>query len=356
MCVTPRTFQIRTKDGWYRPVELACRKCWQCRANRVSDWVGRATAENETSTASYFVTLTYGHTGRYGEPLAQRAKSLDYRDVQRWLKRIRNAGHNVRYIVAGEYGPKKGRTHWHAVLFFRGKLPDVKLGFKYWNSGPNTMDPFWQDGNTVWEEFHPQNAKYVCKYMLKPSDDERLAMARISRFPPLGDDYFKRLAEKYVENGLSPQDFEYKFESMGNARPYHLQGVSRENFLAHFIKKWREKHGGPTWPYSEIIEEYLHGKAEYEPLTEPVRFMKTEKPFEPPPVGFDLYVDAKLNVWACYNRARPEGAPLFWSFDEDGFPAWRAEIVTATEAKRRREAYASRLTPPELDVRSKGRR
>lgn len=375
MCKTPRMIFKRSEDGGYfRAYQVACRHCWQCKGNRVWDWVGRAIAENETATKSFFVTLTYGNTNRYGEVLTDKARSLHYKDVQRWLYRIRKK-YRVRYIVTGEYGPKKGRAHWHALLFFYGAVPDVKLGYKYWgNRGFNT-DPFWKDGATMWKAFAPEHAKYVCKYMLKAGDGNESieTKAMLSKKPPLGHEHFMGRAEQYVAQGLSPQDLTYHFPEVRfgtkNPKPrtYVLQGVSAENFLQHFVEKWREKYGADSWPYSELLEEFIDSEAAIEAdadrlereLTRPVReshtletpwFVPMQKQSFPTELPCKLYVDRKLNLWAISDPSEPEAAPRFWSYNEDGFSGWHdvPNLVTEAKASMLREAYVSRLTPPEL--------
>lgn len=376
MCVTPRTIFKRI-DGYFRPYQVACRHCWQCRHNRIWDWVGRAIAENETATRSFFVTLTYGNTNRYGEVLSERARSLHYEDVQKWLKRIRK-NHDVRYVVTGEYGPLKGRAHWHALLFFYGAVPDVKLDFDYWGNRPFNTDPFWKDGKTRWAKFEPSRAKYVCKYMLKAGEgnEAELTKAMLSKKPPLGHEYFQRRAARYVEQGLSPQDLTYHFPEVkwGTKNPqprtYVLQGVSADRFIEDYIEKWRAKHGRDNWPYSELIEDYLDREAAIEAdsvrlerqlsrpqkeahsLEMPWYVPRQEQPFPESEKPCELYVDRKLNLWACSDPSMPRRAPRYWAFDENGFSGWQEvpNLVTEAKASALRAAYALRLPPPELST------
>lgn len=354
MCVTPRTVHVMTGGGW-RAYEVACRYCWQCQNRRVWDWVGRAIAENETATRSFFVTLTYGHTDRYGESLAPKAHSLEYKDVQRWLYRIRKK-HRVRYVVTGEYGSRKGRAHWHALLFFQGSVPDVKLDYRYWGNREFNVDPFWKDGHTMWRSFDPLHAKYVCKYMLKGSADQTAAM--ISKKPPLGHYYFAQRAERYVEQGLSPQDLVYKFPEVkwGKKNPapreYVLQGVSADNFLSRFVERWREVHGSDSWPYSEVVEEFLDREARPAREVLTLELERDQRPAWVPPVakpwqvpdGHVLYVDEKRNLWCCFDPSAPNRRPLYWSFDSEGQRAWRDVIVTETQAEALRADYAKRTS------------
>lgn len=364
MCVTPRTIFVSV-GGQFREYVVACRKCWQCKADRVWDWVGRAIAENESATKSFFVTLTYGQTDRYGEALDDRARALHYPDVQKWLKRIRWS-HDVRYVVTGEYGSFKGRAHWHALLFFRGSVPDVKVDYRYWGNRPFNSDPFWTDGHTMWREFDPSHAKYVCKYMLK-QEDKALTRAALSKRPPLGHDYFMARAERFVDQGLSPQDLVYSFPEVTygkknrEPRKFVLQGVSRENFLSHFVQAWRKRHGRDSWPYSSPVEEWLD--EESRPAMDELRLDlklggKREVPhvLERPwyvPEGYGLAVDKRLNLWTCSHPSVGELSKLYWAFDENGFSRWLAvpNLVTEAEARALREAFASRQQPPDFDPR-----
>lgn len=345
--------------------------------------MGRSIAENETATKSFFVTLTYGSTNRYGEVLTDRARSLHYEDVQKWLKRIRKR-YNVRYVVTGEYGPLKGRAHWHALLFFYGTVPDIKLDFDYWGNRPYNTDPFWYDGKTRWSKFEPSRAKYVCKYMLKAGegDDSLERKAMLSKKPPLGQDYFFRRAEEYVAQHLSPQDLKYHFPEVKwgkkNPKPreYVLQGVSGANFLQHFVESWRKKHGRDDWPYSELIEEYLADEVspalnmEINAMRESLPTRKERHTLEMPwyvpeqeqsfprAEPCELYVDRRLNLWACSDPSMPDRAPRFWSYDENGFSGWHEtpNLVTEAKASSLREAYVSALPPPDISLTAKASR
>lgn len=372
MCITPRTVFQRI-EGHFRPYVVACRNCWQCRQNRIWDWVGRSIAENETATKTLFVTLTYGNTNRYGEVLTDRARSLHYEDVQKWLKRIRKK-HVVRYIVTGEYGPLKGRAHWHALLFFYGPAPDVKLDFDYWGNRDFNSDPFWKDGKTRYAKFEPARAKYVCKYMLKAGDgnDSLERKAMLSKKPPLGHEYFMRRAEQHVRQGLPIRDLTYHFPEVTwgkkNPKPrtYVLQGVSGENFISHYIETWRRIHGSDSWPYSELVEEYLDREAALDAdtvrlereLSRPARethslempwYVPEQEQSFPTVKPCELTVDRRLNLWACSDPSMPWRAPRYWSFDENGFSGWHEvpNLVTEAKAKNLREAYALLLNPPE---------
>lgn len=232
---------VRLEDG----TEVACRKCWQCRSNRVNDYVGRCIAEAQTSDYVLPVTLTYA-----GD--VPGAAVLILSDFQKFMKRLRFAGYSVRYIVAGEYGSLRGRAHWHAVLFFKGKHPTVdlerRINWKYWPHGFA-----WCDAPS------PASYKYVLKYMLK--DQSQMVSVNkfsLSRNPVLGYDWIMKLADMHAEQGLVPRTFEYSFPdvSFGQKRPvFWLQGKARELFLERFQVSWYS-HRSKDIPMTGVYADY----------------------------------------------------------------------------------------------------
>jgi hypothetical protein len=237
MCISPN----KLDDG----TEVACRKCKLCKRNRVNDLVGRCIAESRYSEKTYAVTLTYANDAGVN------AVTLVYKDVQDFLKRLRKR-YDVRYIVAGEYGTAKGRAHWHIILFFKDKYPEIKenvrVDWKYWHKGFS----YFQQPD--WKGF-----QYVLKYVLKDTDldsaDSHLAM---SKKPPLGHEFFMDLAETHVEQAVIPRSFKYKVGGVrkdnGTEKVFMMQGKTRENFMAAFKNGWIEKYGKE--PFSEFFEEW----------------------------------------------------------------------------------------------------
>lgn len=237
MCRTPN----RLDDG----TEVGCRKCWQCKRNRVNDLVGRCIAESKYATQTYAVTLTYANDAGVN------AVSLVYKDVQDFMKRLRKR-YKVRYICAGEYGTAKGRAHWHIILFFKGEAPkieeDVRVNWKYWDKGYS----YFQQPD--WKGF-----QYVLKYVLKDTDldsaDSHLAM---SKKPPLGYEFFEELAKQHVEQAIIPRSFKYKVGGVkkdnGTEKVFMMQGKTRENFMNAFKQGWIDEYGKE--PTSEFYEEW----------------------------------------------------------------------------------------------------
>lgn len=308
---------------------VPCHSCWQCRSNRINDWVGRCIAERETAVASTVVTLTYG-----GGDTPQ-SRFLRKSDITQYMKAIRNAGHKVRHFAVGEYGSLKGRAHWHIVLFWQSPMPHRDMR-------KMVDDEFWPHGHTLWDEADGASIRYVMKYINKDISDNAAQNAlSMSKKPMLGTDFFYDLAGRYVDSGLSPQKPYYKFKDVldlsGKPQLYYMPPLVCERFIAMFIARWKLESGKTHWPSSELVDKYHDKMAGYLP---PLRFEKRqfrEGPWMLPPDGSKPRFDEKLNSF----YALIDGRKLFWSFDERGQRAWRDEVVTETEATSRQAAYVA---------------
>jgi len=256
--------------------EIACRNCWQCRAAKVDDWVGRNTAESLTARASHSITLTYGPDENGNEDHI-RAKVLTYSDVQKFIKRLRKDGYPCRYFACGEYGDEKGRAHWHLMIYWLGAVPDVPLEKRF------TLEQ-WKHGWAYFEMPHENSVRYICKYITKNIGKEgRQAKMAMSKKPPLGAAYFQQRANWYVDQGLAPKEPFYSFpdilDGKGNAQKFYLKGASREIFLRAYCVHWYRKHRKRRhMPSSELVEQYLDERARrrtrsefyFEPIKRPL--------------------------------------------------------------------------------------
>jgi len=246
--------------------EIPCRECWQCRNDKINDWVGRCIAENKTSKAAHFITLTYGKDDNDSSEHI-RTQLLTYSDVQKYFKLLRSKGYKFRYLIAGEYGSLKGRSHWHLIMYWKGMVPEHELSDHLKIRRFN--DKLWPHGHQVWKKVTPETVRYVCKYINKDiGKDERQAHFSMSKKPPLGFDYFNDLALKYVKQGLAPQDFIYSFpeyKKHGKKVEFRMTGTTAQNFVKKFLELWPTMHEGHT-PSSDIIDKYEDNNAQYEGL------------------------------------------------------------------------------------------
>lgn len=243
MCLAPS----KISDGQF----VACRGCDICRQNRVNDLIGRCIAEQSTATKTVAVTLTYAGDG-------PESAVLRYADVQKFLKLLRakrGGNYKVRYICAGEYGTKKGRAHWHLVLFFYGDAPNVSLETRFnWK--------YWPHGFVYFQQPDYKGFKYVMKYALKQMDQDGYSKAlSMSKKPPLGYAFLMNLADDMAEKGLALHSPEYAFAHVlaqdGRAKRYWLQGRMREKFLDRYYIMYRMLHRcDPPWS-DFFVEKYL---------------------------------------------------------------------------------------------------
>jgi hypothetical protein len=240
-------------------------------------------AEQATSDQTFSVTLTYaGDTPN--------AAVLCYRDIQLFLKRLRNEGFSPRYIVAGEYGTKKGRAHWHLVLFLKGKRLQIVRASERVNDWQIVLPSFENDskarvqfapwsnpsegrGFVYFQEPDYGGFRYAMKYALKQqgndSDEKALSM---SKKPPLGYEFFMNMADDLVDAQLPVQLPTYAFrgelDAKGKHRKFCLQGRMREMFLDRYAISWALVHGGRP-PASEwYSEQYLDKIARASPLVD----------------------------------------------------------------------------------------
>lgn len=343
MCINP----VRLPNGQ----DVACHHCWQCVRRKIDDWTGRCIAESKTAAITRSVTLTYGRDPLYNAVDHLAAAVLTYSDVQKYLRSMRDAGYKVRYLFVGEYGAKKGRAHWHGILFFDGpKLPLRALD-------RNIDDEHWPHGFSFWQQVTSADAiSYVTKYIAKEAvTEERQYHCGLSKMPPLGDQWFRQEAEKYVDHRLAPQDLFYSFPEVrdrkGRVKVFVMQKHSptANNFLRAYCDAWLKKYPANEMPNSELVEEFLDSEAARGSPEEAVKVLAMEragamklrdsvsKPVfsgvvnKPKDSDLRSWMDPdrvtfseRLNVW----RYEFEGSqsPWYWAKDPDGVWSWRAKI------------------------------
>lgn len=154
--------------------KVPCGKCPECKRRRVSAWSFRLMQEEKRSLSAHFITLTYDT--KFVPITRSGFMSLDKRDVQLFFKRLRKcvgaSSPNVRikYYLAGEYGGKTCRPHYHAILF------NV--------CNPYDVERCWNRGAVHYGTVSGASVGYTLKYMDKP---KRIPMHRNDdRLPEFG--------------------------------------------------------------------------------------------------------------------------------------------------------------------------
>ena len=214
----------------YDLIRIPCGKCIGCKLDYAREWSARIVMESlDYPDRSLFVTLTYDddHLPCYIEDSKQlyhgvdlakrygviRGATLFKKDVQDWLKRLRfTVFYNydecnrlpIRYYLAGEYGSKGHRPHYHVCLF--GLPNDLvqegvsKLGDPLFQS--QLINETWSQGFTVVGRLNASTASYTARYTLKKAqgqDDsynDALGIERefvcMSRRPGIGLNFYNK--------------------------------------------------------------------------------------------------------------------------------------------------------------------
>lgn len=151
-------------------IPVPCGRCKACLENRKREWVSRLRLELLQHDTGSFVTLTYKD-----DP-----GDLFKFHIQRFVKRLRNAHRDfgvpdfsLRYFFGGEFGTKRGRPHWHGLLYGVDCLSDPWLpwctGFK--DNHPiyssRLLQRIWSHGIVSVDRITPFRVKYVAKYVTK---------------------------------------------------------------------------------------------------------------------------------------------------------------------------------------------
>lgn len=236
MCVSPSFVYVTGPNGTRRN-EVACGWCWSCQKNRVNDLVGRCLLEQSDSAWSVALTLTYDDK-KLDHP--SQTKVIQKADAQKFLKRLRKR-YKVRYLVAGEYGSKKGRVHFHLILFGQGNPPP-------WHSGMGDLpDNLWKYGHVfVDQEVSERSIRYIAKYLLKGAKRKKTRFdnrynkewVSYSTRPIMGERFIRDLAAQYAAERLFPHNFTYIPPGSNARRRYTLTGEGRWILLDGIFDAW----------------------------------------------------------------------------------------------------------------------
>lgn len=147
-------------------VPFPCGQCLPCRINKRRVWTHRLMLESLVHGDNCFVTLTYDD-----EHLPP-GNTLVKRDAQLFMKRLRYQlePFKIRYYLAGEYGTKSGRAHYHAILF--GVGPERA----------SLISSCWPAGFALTGTFSQDSAQYVAGYVTKKCVKKDDLSGRIPEF------------------------------------------------------------------------------------------------------------------------------------------------------------------------------
>lgn len=205
--------------GFYYAL-IPCGKCLGCRIDYARDWCHRMCFElKDNDEKAIFLTLTYNNENVPRSDSG--ALTLCKRDLQLFFKRLRKffSDRKIRFYIAGEYGPRTFRPHYHSIVYglTLSDFPDLRLigsnelKDPYFSSP--TLEKIWSNGFVLFSSVSYKTCSYVSRYVLKkrfrsdfsPFDDRLPEFNLSSRRPGIG---FTN-AYKYVSSGLNFFDFAF---------------------------------------------------------------------------------------------------------------------------------------------------
>lgn len=206
---------------------VPCGVCIGCRIDRAEGWAIRALHEAKMhglEPGSAFLTLTFDPDHL---PVDNSVR-LDV--MQKFMKRLRKAvGVRVRFLLCGEYGDRRGRAHYH-VLVFGFRFPD-RVRYKttdvgHWLFTSELLSKVWPFGMALVGDVSFQSARYVGGYVTKKIGGE-LAEAHYTRQSPVDGNWYE-VEPEFASMSLKP--------GLGES--------------------WFAKFSGDVFPSDEVIVDY----------------------------------------------------------------------------------------------------
>ena len=258
------TFNRNESLGRFGLLTFPCGVCRDCRISKSREWAIRCYHEAAMHERNCWLTLTFKH-----DPV-----TIAKRDIQVFVRALRQAGHSFSYYAVGEYGEKLSRPHYHVCLFgtdFEDKYAWQKSRGGLLYRSPQ-LEKYWEHGHALIAELTQENAAYTARYTMKKIGGEKAAdhyvreyhgipvnvhpeFALMSLKPPIG----KRWIEKYYRD-VFPGDFvAYKGKQYPVPR-YYYQWLAIEHPELH--ERVREKRVQHFKDAEYISGKDMHQRAE----------------------------------------------------------------------------------------------
>lgn len=144
-------------------IQVPCGTCILCQEEKARQWAVRIAHEAQQWDISSFITLTYAP-----EKIPPNG-SLRYADLQKFWKRLRKRGAELRYYAVGEYGDETMRPHYHACVFGQGFIDNRIIIRKeptmLWLSPE--LEEAWGQGQVSVGALTYETARYTASYVTK---------------------------------------------------------------------------------------------------------------------------------------------------------------------------------------------
>lgn len=231
-------------------IPVQCGKCPKCKTRRVQQWTFRLMQEKKDARTTYFVTLTYDNEN---VPITKNGfMTLKKKDVQDFIKRLRRNQERtkgkqymkigaidelkIKYYVAGEYGSKGKRPHYHLIIFNTHE----SLIKKSWNKGEI-------DVQQIRSGAIPYTLKYINKKSKKPyyfkEFDGIEEFSMMSK--GIGDNYLTDAKIRWHKKNLHMSYVQYKEYKVALPKYYRdkifVNEKEKREYYKYIIKIEREK-------------------------------------------------------------------------------------------------------------------
>ena len=184
---------------------VPCGVCIGCRIDRAESWAIRGFHEarcHGLEPGSAFLTLTFDTEHLPVD------NSVRLEAMQKFMRDLRyrvGKAFPLRYLLCGEYGSRRGRAHYH-VLVFGWRFPDRKR-YKstrggQWLFTSELLSQAWPHGLALVGDVSYQSARYVGGYVTKKIGGE-LAAEHYWRQSPV-DGNFYEVEPEFASMSLKP--------------------------------------------------------------------------------------------------------------------------------------------------------
>lgn len=218
-CLSP----ITVKHGG-ESHRVPCSRCAMCLQTKRQSWLFRLTHESRNQMMpAFFLTLTYNEKH---VPRLKGKRTLYFRHVQLFFKRLRKSGALLKYVAVGEYGTLTGRPHYHVILWT--------------TASTELISQKWHYGNVHFGTLTNASILYTLKYIIQPKqgDNETRQKTRAQFSKGLGISYMTTaLYEWHNPDGTLENA---KFYSIIDGKKVPLPRYYRTKIFHNWLQK---EHG-----------------------------------------------------------------------------------------------------------------
>lgn len=229
--------QKRTPDTLWK-----CNKCPGCISDKKRDWANRIAHELSMQPTGCFITLTYDD-----QHLGENKLNKDH--MSEWMQTMRDKFGKMRFFYSGEYGPKTGRAHYHAIIFGHNFL-EILTGADRLNDrdglyNAKYMDHLWGRGQCFYGPAQPGSARYIAGYVEKKIGDTD-TLSSMSKRPPIGIPWLLKNKRQLLKGYIGYID---------------LNGEYVKTAIPEAYKKWLRKNDPEL---HEQVKEVLKDQIKFE--------------------------------------------------------------------------------------------